>query len=764
MTPIDSYQLGETFMTTSRRKGMSDCHEADLRPASNCSTTDASVSGARRGVLALSIASLLAGGSLLPVRTHAAEGSLMLEEVVVTAQKREESMQDVAISVTAFSSEQMVELGMTSAIDLVSQVPGLHVSGAGGGAINNFSIRGVTQNDFAASQESPVAVYVDEGYISLNTITNFSLFDLERVEVLRGPQGTLFGRNATGGLVHYITRIPSQDADGFVDLQLGEDGRTRAEGAVGGGISEIVSGRLAAVYNKDDGLIENDLGPNTMRRDNYAVRGQLLFEASPDLSVLLKAQYANEDAARGGYAHRVAVDGEFVDDPDATDFFGYRDADGDPFTVSQDFAGYTESEVSELLARVDWTVGQFTFTSLTDYQDISDAYGEDADTSPADVYNYGQANDVTQFSQELRTSWETERARNIIGVYYLNIDGEFGTRQTGDAFFGTGVGYPEGTAEVVAAKQKTETWAVFGQTDLDLSERWSLTLGARYNSDSKDYSYESTDIYFLQGGSFSYRDSLSEDDWSGKVQLNYRPQDEWLLYAGVSRGIKAGGFNLPLFPIAATDFPFTGEVLTAYEVGFKSNLTDTVRLNASAYYYDYSDYQAYSFDGFATFLFNANAETYGGELELAASPIDGLDIVLGLALLDSEVTDVPLTISETGTEKAALAPGVTFNGLARYEWPAFGGSLSVQADYVWQDDQNFNLVPTPVIQEPSYGVANARFAYTSADESWSAAVFVKNFTDTDYRTYAFDSTAFFGSIEDVPGPKRWFGGSVTYRW
>ena len=564
-------------MITSRRNGTSDCICSDLLAVSSGSSLGYSENSARRGLLALAIGSVLVGASLLPVRTHAAESGLMLEEIIVTAQKRSENLQDVPISVTAFSGQQMAELGVTNAIDLISQVPGLKVSGAGGGAINNFSIRGVTQNDFAASQESPVAVYVDEAYISLNTITNFSLFDLERVEVLRGPQGTLFGRNATGGLVHYITMKPSQDFDGIVDFQLGEDGRTRAEGAVGGGLGERVSGRLAGVYDKNDGLIENDIGPNTMRRDNYAVRGQLLFEASDDLSVLLKAQYANEDAARGGYAHTVALDGNFVNDPDATDFFGYRDADGDPFTVSQDFDGYTESEVAELSARIDWTVDRFNVTSLTNYQDISDGYGEDADVTPFDIYNYEQANEVTQFSQELRMSWDSERLKNIVGVYYLNIDGEFNTRQTGDAFFGTGVGYPEGTAEVVAATQETETWAIFGQSDVALTDRWSLTLGGRYNDDSKDFRYESTDIYFLQGGSFSYRDSLSEDDWSGKVQLNFRPKDEWLLYAGVSRGIKAGGFNLPLFPIAPSDFPFSGEVLTAYEVGLKSSLTDRVR-------------------------------------------------------------------------------------------------------------------------------------------------------------------------------------------
>ena len=717
----------------------------------------------RSHVLARQIATLLALAlPLAPgVGWGQAQGSL-LEEIVVTAQKREQAMQDVPISLAAFSGEQMSRLGITNSTDLVLQVPGLKVSGSGGGAVSTFSIRGVTQNDFAASQEAPVAVYVDEGYISLNSITSFSLFDLERVEVLRGPQGTLFGRNATGGLVHYITAKPSSEADGYLDLQLGEQGRTRVEGAVGGGLSETVSGRLAGVFDQNDGLLENDIGPDTMRRDNYAVRGQLLFEPTSDLQVLLKAQYGEEDAARGGYTHQVAYDGDFVADPDATDFFGYRDADGDPFTISQDFDGYAKSEITELVARVDWTLGDYTLTSLTNFQDITDSYGEDADVSPNDAYNYEQANDVTQLSQEFRLSWESGRTKNILGLYYLNIDGEYDTRQTGDVYFGTVAGYPEGTAEVVDGEQQTETWAFFGQTDISLADEWTLTVGGRVNHDSKDFDYHSTDIYFLQGGDFTYQDSLSDTDWSGKLQVSYRPKDAWLVFAGVSRGIKSGGFNLPLFPLAASDFPYDGETLLAYEVGMKTDLTDKVRFNASAFYYDYSDYQAYSFDGFATFLFNANSTSMGAEFELQANPIDGLDIVLGLALLDAEVTDVPASISATGEETPALSPDVSFNGLIRYEWPAFGGSLSVQADYGWQDDQNFNLIETPVVHEDAYGIANARIGYTK--DNWSVSVWVKNLTDEEYRAYSFDTTAFFGAIENVPGPKRWFGGGVTYRW
>jgi iron complex outermembrane receptor protein len=708
----------------------------------------------------LFIALPLAAAIIGTAQPHAS----VLEEVIVTAQKREQSLQDVGVSVTAFTGKQLEQLGLDDAIDLVAQTPGLEVSGAGGGTINSFSVRGVTQNDFAASQESPVAVYIDEGYISLNSITNFSLFDIERVEVLRGPQGTLFGRNATGGLVHYITARPTQEAEGYVDFEIGEEGRQRIEAAISGGLSDTVSGRLSGVYNKSDGLIDNDIGPDLMATDDYSVRGQLLIDVSDDLSVLLKAQYADEDSVRGGYAHTVAAAGEFVADPTATDFFGYRDADNNPYTASNDFAGYTRAEVSEFMVNVEWTLGDYTLTSITDYQDVEDAYGEDADASPADVYNYEQRNTVKQFSQEIRVNWEGETSKTVVGFYYLNIDGEYQTRQTGDAFFGSGVGYPVGTAEVAQGQQDTTTYALFAQTEIDLSETVALTLGGRYNKDDKDFTYRSTDIYFLQGGDFSFRDSLTEDDWSAKVQIDYRPNGDWLLYAGVNRGIKAGGFNLPLFPIAEGDFEFTGEVLTTYEAGFKATLSESTRLNVSAYYYDYEDYQAYSFDGFATFLFNAEAETTGAEIELITTPVKGLDILLGAAWMDAEVTDVPRSISPTGKETAALAPDLSVNGLIRYSWQALGGSVAVQLDGNWKDDHNFNLSYSPVIEEDAYAVFNAKLSYISEDETWSGSLFVKNLEDKRYRSYAFDSTSFFNSVEDVPGVERWIGANIKYRW
>ena len=646
------------------------------------------------------------------------------------------------------------------------------MSGAGGGAINTFAIRGVAQNDFSAAQEAPVAVYVDDAYISQNTVTNFSLFDIARIEVLRGPQGTLFGRNATGGLIHYVTERPSQEFGGFVEVELGEAGRHRIVAAVGGGLSDTVSGRLSAVYNKSDGLIENDIGPDFMKTDDYAVRGQLLFEPTDELSILLKAQFGDEDGAKGGFTHEVAVNGMFVTDPTALDnggfgvFPGYRDVDGDTYTQSQDFPNFRQVEMIDLAAHINWDIGNFTLTSVTNYQDIDHLYSEDSDASPNSVYEYVQADNVQQISQEIRLSWEGEKSRSVVGLYYLDIDGDYRTFQTGFAFFGPGFGFPAGFVETVLLDQQTETIALFGQTEIDLSDTLILILGLRYNKDKKDFNLDSTDIYNLQGPPpFIFRDSLSDDEWSGKIQLDYKLNEDWLLYAGVNRGIKSGGFNLPLQPpLDVLDIPFGGEILTSFEAGFKAFLSETIRLNSAAFYYDYKDYQAYSFDGFVSTLFNATAKMIGGELELTANPVKSLDMMLGVSIMDTEVSDLPLALVPSGKAEAVLAPELSINGLIRYSWPAFGGTLGVQADYSWKDDHKFNLVVTEVIQEDSFGILNATISYTSDNDTWYGSLFVKNLADEEYRTYAFDTTTFFGNVDNVPGIERWVGGTIGYRF
>jgi iron complex outermembrane receptor protein len=679
-------------------------------------------------------------------------------DIIVSAQRRDQRIQDVGIAITAVTGEKLSQLGISSPIAIVAQVPGLQVSGAGGGSTNSFNIRGVTQNAFAGSLESPIAVYNDEAYISLNTAIDLGLFDIDRVEVLRGPQGTLFGRNATGGLVKFVTRRPTSSPDGFLSVEGGTDGRIRVEGGAGGPLSENVAIRLAGVLNKGDGLIKNRIGPSMMQTNNFGLRGQIEIKPSSDVTLLLKAQYLDEDARKGGYVHVVASNGKYVTNPAAKDFFGYRNSSSDPYNQANEFPSYKRTRVVDLTSNLDWEFGDFTLTSVTNYQHVTDAYGEDADMTPVSVYNYEKSSDVDQFSQELRLSYESDSLKGLAGLYYLNIDGFYGTVQTGEVYFG-----PD--PEIASVDQRTQSWAAFAQGDIEFSDTLSLVVGARYSKDKKNFAYTSSNLFSIVApGRFNLATTFKDDGISAKAQLNYRPNRDWLFYAGINRGIKAGGLNFPLFPYAKALFPFKGETLTAYEAGFKATLAPRTSLNVSAFYYVYDDYQAYSFDGFATRVLNVDARMWGGEAEFQAEPIDGLELNLGGSWLENKVLDVPTAAATTVDTKAAFTPRFTLNGLVRYSWDALGGRPSIQIDGNWKDKVNFNLIPTPVLEEPAFAVFNARVGFATADERWDFGVFVRNVTNKYYRVYAFDTSIDFGSIEDVPGIPRWFGASVAYKW
>jgi iron complex outermembrane receptor protein len=394
---------------------------------------------------------------------------------------------------------------------------------------------------------------------------------------------------------------------------------------------------------------------------------------------------------------------------------------------------------------------------VTNYQNIEDAFGEDSDVSPNSVYHYQKSNDVDQLSQELRLAYQRDGLNLVVGAYYLMIDGVYGTKQNGEGFFGA-------DTELTVVDQKTTSGAIFGQADIDLNDKLTLVAGGRYSRDTKDFSYNATNIFGnVAPGPFSLKDKLTDDGVSAKLQLNYKPNADWLWYAGVNRGIKGGGFNYPLFPTARNLYRFKGEVLTSYEAGFKSTISGTTTFNVSSFYYDYEGYQAFSFDGLAARVLNVNATMYGGEAELVTRPVKGLEIQVGVSYLENEVRDVPLAVSD-GTEVAAISPKMTLNGLVRYEWPAFGGTLSAQLDGNWRDKVNFNLVPTPALEENSYALLNARIGYATKNDKWKAAVFVHNLADEKYRVYAFDTSGDWGALEDVMGTPRWIGASLSYAW
>jgi iron complex outermembrane receptor protein len=777
-----------------------------------------------------------------------AAGSV-LEEVVVTAQKREQSQQDVGIAITSFTGDQLSKLGVEESFDIATVTPGVHISGNLAGQNVQFSIRGVTQNDFNDIIEAPNAVYLDEGYLAIAQAQTFAVFDIERVEILKGPQGTLFGRNATGGLAHYVSNKPSLDEhDGYVDVSYGEfdtdadANKLTIEAAYGGPLTENTAARLAVKYNRQDPYLKNrypesafggesvglsednapgegagaDLGDD----DTLAGRLSFLFQPSEDIEVLVSANYAHSEVSTGPYQSKSTIavfndlpgnGGEVInviDTPSGEtresivqgttldagsdqgdsgtftnvaprpvaggDFFGYLDPDGDDFSFSSDFAfdDHGEVETWGLNAKVTWDLNDTTtLTSITDYKSYEKLLFIDVDSAPVNQLANYAATDSTSFTQELRISGESESTRWVAGLFYLNIDNDSDNGLKAPinslplVFGAFPPHYTDGGDISVDAELETNSYSVFGQVEWDLNEQLTLIAGARLTREDKDYEmaqglYASNSSYRIHQGERITLNSLETDSsdtfWTGKLQLDYRLENDILLYAGINRGVKAGSFNAPLagtffsLPGGNADIPYEEEVLTSYEAGFKSTWFEgTTRLNGSVFYYDYKDYQSFLFTGVGGVVINNDATNLGVELELQTSPAEGWDALFSVAWFDAEVQDVPLSVNSSITRdvKPTYAPELQVTALVRYQWDAFGGTMAIQGDVAYSDEFYYNLRNFDADKFDSYVIGNARLSWSSPNELWETSLALRNISDERAGVQGFDLATLCGCNE-----------------
>ena len=783
----------------------------------------------------------------LPVWQAKAVESI-IEEITVTAQKREQNLQDVPIAITAFSGEQMRALGVSQSIDIAAFTPGVHISGNLAGQNTQFSIRGVTQNDFNDIIEAPTAVYLDEGYLAIAQAQTFAVFDVQRVEILKGPQGTLFGRNATGGLVHYISNKPSFDEpSGSLDVQFGSfDTPANAnsytvEGAFGGPISDTVAGRLAFRYNDQEGYLKNlypesaflgspgtgagaDLGDD----ETKAVRGSLAFQPSDSLTINVSLNYAKSEVSTGPYQSistigvvtngelvnvidtppgetRISIDtaggdggGDAIDGdgffPGAgiglpgrlapgADFFGYLDPDGDDFTFSSDFAfeDQGDTETKGINVRVEYELESgLLFTSVTDFKDYDKLLFIDVDSAPANqLANYAGV-DAQSFTQEFRLSGESGNAQWVAGFFYLNIDtdSDNGLKAPVNSIVGT---FAAPVDIGVVATLKTDSYSVFGQIDYALSDALSITGGLRIIREEKDYDmgigvFPSFDNFSVNQGGFipnafgagsPYLFDAETGDtlYAGKLQLDWRPNNSTLFYAGINRGVKAGSFNAPLLGAflgagGNPSIPYDEEILTSYEIGFKTTFNDgRTRLNASAFYYDYEDYQAFLFVGVGGVVVNADSTNIGMEFELQTTPLDGLDIMITGSVFDAEVEDLllrngsPLPPRDV---KPTYAPELQLTGIVRYAWDALGGTMAVQGDVSYSDSYYYNLRNFDADEFDSYTMFNAQLSWVSSDYKWTATLSGRNLSDERAGIQGFDLATLCGCNEvSYRAPRYW---------
>jgi iron complex outermembrane receptor protein len=734
----------------------------------------------RSGAAVLAASTVLVGSPALAQDEKEESTSIFgTDVIIVTAQKREQNAQDVPIAITAIGGAQVEALGYVNAEEISVQVPGLiATSYSGGGTVSLFSVRGIGQNDFAEHQEAPVAIYNDGVYVANTSAAGIQLFDIDRLEILKGPQGTLFGRNATGGLVHAISARPTDFVEGYVSLTVGSYNQISAEGAISGPITDNLLGRVSFLSDNADGYFKDLSGGEDSRaRNNQSVRAQLEWSPTPNTTFSLLARYNHTPRTPNGVYDMRPSDGVNVGGG-LVDFLGVPDEAPGANEGFIDYPGYLgkESQSYEFTSEIDLDSG-LTITSITSYGEVEKEYFESDTTSgPGGAFIFNTAHETQQFSQELRLNGDTDRLKYQLGVYFLDLHGDYFTDDEFSHFGGRVLNnYSLGT----------ESWSVFGELEYELTNNLSVIAGARWVSDKKDYTINSecvsprvnttgeADCFFWSSGDPAapiiseigapVTQSRSDDLYALNFKLNLDVTEDLMLYAGYSRGVKGGGFNAPVDGfLTANELSFDPEVLNSYEAGFKSNLFgNTVILNGSAFYYDYQDYQGFVFEGLTTQVVNLPAEVYGGELELAVSPGDGWYLSLGVSALDATVEDSAATAVFEGPNMIT-APELSINTLLRKEWDFENGTFAAQFDGGYVSEQEFNTNNSALSTTPGYSLWNGRLTYSSSSDGWEVSLFAKNIFNKEYQTYRFDLTGFAGQVLYLYGPPRWFGGEVKY--
>jgi iron complex outermembrane recepter protein len=706
-----------------------------------------------------------------------------ITDIVVTASRREQKLQDVGISITALGSEALRSFGVRQTTDIVAQVPSLKYN-AYSPSITVFNIRGVSQNSFDDHIEPPNAFYIDDAYVAVSGAQGVPTFDIQRVEVLRGPQGTLFGRNATGGLIHFISTRPTKELDGYMDFTGGTNGHASGEAAIGGPLADWVQARVSGVYNYRDPYIHNNIGPGTGGENNYGIRAELAMQPSSDIDVLVIARYARNDHEKQGSTSMQAgyynSDGLGYaigpnDNPWHTcpgcDGLGYRPS-SNPYQISSDDQGtFFDRKIYGLQGRFEWNLGFAKLTSITDYQQFSKYKHSDDDGTPNPIFDDTYWANYHQISEELRIAQEHGRFRWTTGLYYFHSKSTEGVNVTSEALFGTPT---DPYITQYNAIMPAATVSVFGQAEYDILPNLTFIGGLRYVIDTRTadihlFDTFGTDFYFNPRQDPNARERYK--DYAARAQLDYKITHDIMAYASFNRGIKGGSFIAPLFAPAnpnvtlPPNIPYKGETLLAYEVGLKSSfLNNRVRFNIDGFDYDYQNYQAYFYLNLASAIRNRPAINKGIEAELTVAPVTGLTLSTGVSALDTKVRDISLPFGRVVDTQMPQAPGFSGNFVGRYETPVSDNlKMAVQYDMTFTDHFYFSLYQAPINREPAYAVANGRITVSDREDRWSASLFVRNMFNKVYRLYTLDDTQFGGEIANIWSEPRYFGLELRYR-
>lgn len=702
--------------------------------------------------------------------TVRAEG--VIEEVLVTAQKRAERNVDVPISIDTATGEELERAGIGDVQDLGQTVPGLRLDLSGG--FSQPTIRGVGSSVAGPGLSASVATYVDGIYRASALTSAFEMADIESVQVLKGPQGTLFGRNATGGAILITTREPTYDPNAEVKLSYARFNDIRATFSGSRGVSERVALGVSAYYHESDGFVENKAnGREVDTKDNWGGRVKGLFDLSDSLSVLLSYSHTERDDGSpnslNAYEGRALVNNPdaptaaFPDAPTVSELNGGQPYTGPVYTkrgsvFSDADLGFT-AETDDVTLKVEMDFDTVVLTSYTGYHDETVVYRQDYDVSDLPIFHGHFQVEGESFSQEVNlTSTGPGRLQWVAGLYYFEDDTQF-------PFFNAvqgGLSIPKAFSN----GQKTEAKAVFVDGSYDLSDLWTLTLGARYSEDTMTVNFESGP----SGIPYTEAEETFED-FSPRAVLRYSLDEDSSIYASMTKGYKSGVFNAAGFSTTPVD----PEEILAYEVGYKTQ-RDNWNADLAAFYYDYSELQVNRFVDAGSVLVNAAEATISGlDAQLGYAFSTALRADLSVAYTQSEYDEFPNAPAYIGTGNPGdpyttadvdasgndllRTPELTANLSLNYEQPVANGLMNLNASYYYSSKFYFDAANDT--HQDAYGLLNLRAAWTPASDAYTVALFVNNATDEEYLVQVLGQSA--AMLQQYGAPSS-YGASVTFRF
>jgi iron complex outermembrane receptor protein len=755
-----------------------------------------------RSILLGGTALALAGTAIAQEKAPApAEETGKVEKVTVTARRTSENIQKVPASVSSFSERGLDRLGATEVTGLQGAVPNANIApGRGSSNATNIYIRGVGQPDALQTFDPAVGVYVDDVYLSRIRGTQFELLDIERLEVLRGPQGTLYGKNTIGGALKVVTRRPDQTSRGVASLTVGSYGELVGNGTISGGLSDTVAGSASLLIASRDGYVENPVtGADYNDRSVTAGRVKLAWDPSDDFNLDLSVDYADEDAAlvlgQATSTLTTILGAPLLVLPATPPEFNYK---AQPTTGLPNSTTMTHWGGS---ANMSWDFAEaWTLRSITAYRELQNRDFIDIDATPLELGDVLVDVDQNQTSQEFQLLYQGSNWKLVSGLYYLRENVTSHQEAYADDFV-TGFLGATSFLRTVDDDLQTTSWAAFANAVFAVSDTVNLSAGIRYTEENKEY-FRTTSTFSNQpllAGTFAFNREETWENVTPMVSVDWQASENTLLYARYASGFKSGGFN-GRANNAGEEQPYDPETLDSYEIGLKTDWADgKVRTNLSAFYNDYTDFQArvsrlvtspsQPVPAIDFAVINAGGlEIRGAELEVLAYPVPELRLDAAIGYLDAEYSEffevrnlanpapppatLP-TVVDRSFQTPAFSPEWTMRFGGSYEWSlGNSGSVTLGASARYRSDMalavdNSNIFTQalfPGMWQDAHWLYDAQLVWANESDTLLAGIYARNLSDEVYKTDAQEFSSVGGIRTAYYGAPRTVSFKVTVRY